>query len=133
MTETSCTCGHDLAYHGNRDQATGWQARCGSPDCDCEDYARRPPVQLTATPTIKGCTAPGCDSQRTVQLHPYHGRQCPEHVTLPPGPFRADLAADMVAMGHPSAAFAYLRAWLDADIDRKFDRLRQELGMERAS
>jgi hypothetical protein len=32
-----CTCGHPTDYHGNADGQTGWQARCGHPDCDCED------------------------------------------------------------------------------------------------
>jgi hypothetical protein len=36
--EHPCDCGHDRDYHGNADGQTGWQARCGHPDCDCDDF-----------------------------------------------------------------------------------------------
>jgi hypothetical protein len=38
VTIHSCTCGHDRNYHGNADGQTGWQARCGHPACDCDDF-----------------------------------------------------------------------------------------------
>ena len=78
-------------------------------------------VKLEATPQRYGCTH--CGRQQTVQLHPNNGRECPAHVTLPPGSFRSDLAADMVAMGYVSAAFGYLRAWLEAEIGRRFGEI----------
>lgn len=68
-----------------------------------------------------GCTT--CGSQATVLLHPQEGRQCPTHITLPDGPYRPDLAMDMVAMGRVDAAFTYIRACLDREIDRRFDAL----------
>lgn len=68
-----------------------------------------------------GCT--GCGSQATVQLHPRHGRLCPDHAvlpTVPDGPFRPDLADDMVQLGRADAAFRYLSAYLSAECDRRF-------------
>lgn len=67
-------------------------------------------VNLRWTKPDEGCTV--CGSQVTVQLHPHRGRQCPDHITVPPGPFRRDLADDMCDLGRIDAAFAYLRAWL---------------------
>lgn len=75
-------------------------------------------VQIVATDPGDGCV--GCGTQHTVLLHPRHGRQCPDHITLPPGPFRCDLADDMVEMGRPDAALAYLGAWLNVECDRRF-------------
>lgn len=77
-----------------------------------------PGVHLTATKPDAGCAT--CGAPDTVLLHPHLGRQCPDHVTLPPGGFRADLAADMVGLGRVDCAFAYLAAWLVAEADRRF-------------
>lgn len=33
-----CWCAHDRGYHGNADGQTGWQARCGHPACECENF-----------------------------------------------------------------------------------------------
>ena len=70
------------------------------------------PVFLVGTSPTEGCTAPNCGTQDTVLLHPHHGRQCPEHITLPPGSFRRDLADDMFDLGHVRAAWQYLAAYL---------------------
>lgn len=82
--------------------------------------APEPSAVIAATPQVEGCT--GCGTQRTVLLHPHHGRQCPDHVTLPDGPFRADLAADMVELGRADRAFTYLRGWLARETDTRFAR-----------
>ena len=75
-------------------------------------------VHLVAAKPQDGCAT--CGTQQTVQLHPYRGRQCSDHITLPPGGFRADLAADMVDVGRVDAAWNYLRAWLVAEGVRRF-------------
>lgn len=75
-------------------------------------------VVLTETDPSFGCSR--CGSQKTVLLHPHHGRLCSSHITLPPGMFRAGLAADMVDLGRADAAFAYLRAWMAREIDTRF-------------
>lgn len=75
-------------------------------------------VHLVATDTRFGCA--GCGDQRTVQLHPRHGRLCSGCVTIPPGPFQRELAADMVDFGRADAAFGYLGAWLHRRIDERF-------------
>lgn len=64
------------------------------PDEPVESPAAPGEVKLYPTSPDRGCTGPGCGTQATVVLHPYKGRQCPAHMTLPPGGFRADLAAD---------------------------------------
>lgn len=84
-----------------------------------------PPVYLTAAKPEDGCAA--CHRQETVQLHPYRGRLCPSHAalpTIPPGPYRWDLAVEFVDLGRPDAAFAYLRAFMAAEIDRRFAAVR---------
>lgn len=78
-----------------------------------------PTVMVEASNPADGCT--GCGSRATVQLHPYRGRRCPDCMTVPPGPFRADFAADLVEMGRPDAAFAYLAAFLAHETGRRFD------------
>jgi hypothetical protein len=82
-----------------------------------------PAVLLVAADPKDGCTAVGCGRRSTVQLHPYWDRLCPEHVvlpTVPEGPYRRDLADDMVDLGRAEAAFSYLRAWLAAEVGRRF-------------
>lgn len=75
---------------------------------------------VEATETGVGCSASRCGDQRTVQLHPHLGRRCSSHITVPPGPFRSDFAADMVEMGRADASFAYLDAWLTREIRDRF-------------
>jgi hypothetical protein len=75
---------------------------------------------VAATDNADGCTAKRCGDQRTVQLHPNLGRRCSVHATVPPGPFRADFAADMVDAGRADAAFAYLAAYLARTADERF-------------
>lgn len=77
-----------------------------------------PAVTIAATGTEFGCTR--CGTQKTVQLHPHHGRLCSSHMTLPPGPFRSDLADDIVDFGRADAAFGYLAGWLRREVDRRF-------------
>lgn len=84
-----------------------------------------PPVMVEATDPARGCT--GCGDQRTVQLHPHLGRRCSVHATVPPGPFQADFAADMVDAGRADAAFAYLAAYLNREATERFARLRVRL------
>lgn len=90
-----------------------------------------------------GCTS--CGSPDTVTVDGVHGRRCgncppgfsPTHLvglhddrrdvgayisSVPSGGFRADFAADMVDMGRPDAAFAYLGAWLARETDARFAR-----------
>lgn len=91
-----------------------------------------------------GCT--GCASQDTVTIDGFHGRRCSAcpptlevgrvgrlgrttaatHVRalLPAGDFQTELAADMVAVDRPHAAFSYLGAWLGREIDERFGGLR---------
>lgn len=75
-------------------------------------------VRLTATDTERGCAR--CGTQRTVQLHPAHGRLCSDHATLPVGSYRQGLADDMVDFGRADAAFAHLGAWLAREVDDRF-------------
>lgn len=91
-----------------------------------------------------GCT--GCGTQQTATIDGVNGRRCAacppglstRHLadlsadrrgvgpylrallTLPPGGFRRDFAADMVAAGRADAAFIYLGAWLASECDRRF-------------
>lgn len=76
-------------------------------------------VELWATETTRGCV--GCGSQRTVILCPSRGRLCPSCMTIPAGPFRSDLAADMVELGRIDAAFRYLGGWLARETAARFD------------
>ena len=85
------------------------------------------PVMLYLTDTVHGCTS--CGSQKTVTLHPHHGRRCSDHATLPTGPYRPDLAADMVEFGRADAAFAYLRAHLRREADVRFVKARIALAL----
>jgi hypothetical protein len=80
------------------------------------------PVLVQATDTENGCTS--CGSQKTVTLHPHHGRRCSDHATLPAGPYDRGLALDMVELGRPDAAFTYLAAHLRREADLRFLRLR---------
>lgn len=87
-------------------------------------------VDLAATPVERGCMGPGCKNQRTVQLHPYRGRLCPAHVdlpTIPPGPYRRELALEFVDPGHLGAALAYLRAVIARDCDERFSAAAERL------
>jgi hypothetical protein len=79
-------------------------------------------VLVETTDTAAGCAS--CGAQGTVLLHPHHGRQCPDHITPPPGQYRHDLADDMVDLGRADAAFAYLRAWVAREIDARFAAVR---------
>jgi hypothetical protein len=51
--------------------------------------------------------------------------------TLPPGQFRADLATDMVDSGRVNVAFAYLRAWLHVEADRRVAAAIERLAVAR--
>lgn len=82
-------------------------------------------VLVTETDPKRGCTA--CGSRDTVQLHPHHGRLCPDDMTLPVGPFRTDLAADIVDFGRADRAFAYLAGWLTREIEVRFAVARSRL------
>lgn len=84
---------------------------------------------VEATENTVGCT--GCGEQRTVQLHPHLGRRCPVHATVPPGPFQADFAADMVDAGRADAAFGYLAAYLVRETSERFARARARFGPRR--
>lgn len=79
-----------------------------------------PVVNLTPPNLLNGCDAPRCHDPHTVMLHPHHGRLCSDHITIPPGAFRADLAADMVALGRIDAAWRYLAGWLEQETTRRF-------------
>lgn len=85
------------------------------------------PIMVQATDTERGCTI--CRSQATVTLHPHHGRRCPDHATLPPGRYDRGLAADMVELGRPDAAFAYLAAHLHREANLRFVRARVLLAL----
>lgn len=88
-------------------------------------------VQLTETSPRDGCTGPGCGAQQTVQLHPYDGRRCADHATLPPGPYDRSLADEMCVLGRHDAAFAYLRAWIAREADRRFTAAAARVGAGR--
>lgn len=77
-------------------------------------------VQLTETSPRDGCTGPGCNSQRTVQLSPVVGRRCPTHATVPPGGIDRGLVDDMLGLGRADAVWAYLGAFLAMETDRRF-------------
>jgi hypothetical protein len=79
------------------------------------------PVELRATPPADGCET--CGTPYTVQLTSYRGRLCPDHAimpTIPAGPYRRDLALEMVDLGRADCALAYLNAWLARQIDARF-------------
>jgi hypothetical protein len=78
-----------------------------------------PAVMVEASDLREGCT--GCGTQATVLLHPHEGRRCPACMTIPPGPFRRDLADDMVEIGRAHGAFAYLTGWLLREAGERFD------------
>lgn len=86
-----------------------------------------PGVSLVDPDPGEGCA--DCGTQDTVQLHPHRGRLCPEHITLPPGPFRTDLAEHMVELQRADSAFAYLAAWLQRAADERFDRASDAIGV----
>lgn len=85
------------------------------------------PVMVQETNPDRGCNR--CGTQDTVLLHPHHGRQCPQHITLPPGPYRPDLAEHMVELRHADAAWSYLGAYLAREADLRFLRARISLAL----
>lgn len=94
--------------------------------------------------TSNGCTS--CGAEKIATIDGANGRRCADcppgvnlrHLadlaadqrspgpylrtllTLPPGGFRRDFAADMVDGGRADASFAYLGAYLARQIDRRF-------------
>lgn len=89
-------------------------------------------VEIVETPPEEGCS--DCGNQQTVQLHPFRGRLCPHHVllpTIPAGPYRHDLGLEMVDLGRPDAALAYLRAWARREVDARFDAAAARLAVAR--
>lgn len=84
-------------------------------------------VTLDGTTLRHGCTSPNCGVQRTVQLSPYVGRRCADHVTLPPGPIDRGLIDDMAALGRFDAALAYVGAWFQREAAVRFGVARARL------
>jgi hypothetical protein len=89
-------------------------------------------VQIVETDPGEGCA--DCRARWTVQLHPFRGRLCARHAVLPtvrPGPFDRGLALEMVDLGRPDAALAYLRAWARREIDERFAAAVRRLAVAR--
>lgn len=107
-----CWCGRPIP-------ATSAAAEVECAEHDDPPAARH--VEIALSKPDAGCTARDCGDPRTVLIDGHRGRRCPDHATLPEGPFRADLAADMVELGRADAAFTYLGVWLAAECDRRFD------------
>jgi hypothetical protein len=83
------------------------------------------PVTLDGTPLRQGCV--GCGTQKTVRLHPYRGRECPDCVTLPPGALDLGLVGDMFELGRADAVWRYARSWLAREAAARFGAASERL------